>query len=173
MNIISVIEQEVKFSNDSAEGSSQYRAGYVEGLEVIAEFVSVVMATDTVATASCPAVKRMLEFWAINNSQSISFSNDTPQDLPVTSDATACPLDRNRNVIDGQAINEQEARILRMAVAVIRSHNNDYADFLKFWLDEYGATALSPNPPSLLDEMPFGHNLFDESIVVDAPRYIC
>jgi hypothetical protein len=48
-------------------------------------------------------------------------------------------------------ITEAEKEKLRIALGVLRS-GTDYADFLQFWLSDYGMRVLSPNPPPPLLE---------------------
>ena len=46
-----------------------------------------------------------------------------------------------------------ERKALQIALGVLRS-NTDYADFLNFWLQDYGRQVLSPSPPPpLLPEL--------------------
>ena len=50
-----------------------------------------------------------------------------------------------------EPITEAEIEKLRIALGVLRS-GTDYADFLQFWLLDYGLKVLSPNPPPALLE---------------------
>lgn len=50
-----------------------------------------------------------------------------------------------------EPITEAEKEQLRIALGVLRS-GTDYADFLQFWLLDYGLKVLSRNPPPPLLE---------------------
>ena len=50
-----------------------------------------------------------------------------------------------------EPITEAEMERLRVALGVLRS-GTDYADFLQFWLSDYGLRILSTNPPPPLLE---------------------
>jgi hypothetical protein len=48
-------------------------------------------------------------------------------------------------------ITDSEREKLKIALAVLRT-GTDYADFLQWWLLDYGIRILSPNPPPALLE---------------------
>ena len=63
-----------------------------------------------------------------------------------------------------------ERKALQIALGVLRS-NTDYADFLNFWLQDYGRQVLSPNPPpALLPELSADEERM--LVVRDVPAYI-
>ena len=69
--------------------------------------------------------------------------------------------------IDLASATASEKATLQTALAVLRT-GTDHADFLGYWLKEFGLHVLSPNPPRPLIE----RNEDELPIVIDAPLYI-
>lgn len=59
-NVISAIEQELKFMHDSEEGTKQYRKGYTQALEITAEFLRLVDCDFSLNRNNCSALDRLL-----------------------------------------------------------------------------------------------------------------
>ncbi len=123
MNIVCAIEQEMKFMSDSEEGSPQYHKGYIRALEVIRDFLKLQYGEPYPPSASGPAVQRLMA--------SLSLQLDL-----------ACEKPRR----DLAKPNRFEQEALEIALNVLRS-DTDYADFLGWWLQDYGRQVLSENPP--------------------------
>jgi hypothetical protein len=187
-NIVRAIEQETKFMNDSEERGSQYGRGYLEALQVVAEFLSLHAGDGSVSgKATCSGVERLRESIVLQNEAGL-FGLQTATTQPNGAARTkrtrtektrassapskpAClPAAHEQNLAIDESITRQEQEQLRIALGVLRS-GTDYADFLSSWLEDYGRQILSPNPPPpLLPELTIPEELLQ--VVVDAPAYI-
>ena len=153
---ICAIEQEMKFVDDSEEGSRQYRKGYLRALKIVREFLDCQKPDSTLLpTPSASEVGRLLS------------AAEEPERLHEQLAATSVD---EKESLDLSAANPLEAKVLQIALGVLRS-NTDYADFLNFWLHDYGQRVLSDDPPdSLLPEISTEEEL--ALTIQDAPFYI-
>jgi hypothetical protein len=187
-NIVCAIEQEAKFTNDSEEGTSHYRRGYLRALEIVAAFLSLQADEDSKRKPTCPAVDRLrasvelqselglfrLETPGIKSnaaSRTKKTSNAGNRANRTPSEPALRPREKQeQNFSINEPLTRQEQEQLRIALGVLRS-GTDYADFLTFWLEDYGQPVLSPNPPPpLLPELSGVEEEFQ--IVADAPAYV-
>ena len=69
-------------------------------------------------------------------------------------------------------ITKPEQEILEVALKVLRS-GTDYADFLQWWLLEFGVQVISSNPPApLLEPWPHGSSQDEELIVFEQSPFL-
>jgi hypothetical protein len=127
---IAAIEEEMKYVNDSEDGAKQYRKGYIEALEIVAQFLNVHESGEALYRITRPAVGRLLSFAS----------------LPLR-EGLLCGGQGEFHLAETLTIFEKEA--LQIALGVLRS-DSDYGDFLNSWLRSYGVQVLSPYPPSPL-----------------------
>ena len=156
-NLISVIEQEMKFISDSEEGSRQYRKGYLRALRIVTEFLDLQKPdAGHVRTPTCSAVARLLSMLSL--------------ELGAVHAQPAAVSIEEKETLDYPAINPWEKNALQIALGVLRS-GTDYGDFLCSWLHDYGARVLSSNPP---DPLPPEVSTEEELAlrIQDAPFYI-
>jgi hypothetical protein len=156
MNIARAIEQEMKYIADSEDGSRQFRKGYLRALEIVTEFLDSQKPDSVVPRVPNAAVGRLL-----------SVVEERPEDVHPQLAATAID---DKESLDLPAVNPLEAKVLQIALGVIRS-GTDYGDFLNAWLHDYGQRVLSHDPPDpLLPEISTEEELALR--IQDAPFYI-
>ena len=124
--IMTAIEQETKYVEDSLEGDRQYRKGYVQALEAVSAFL-IGQSGGWSSDADNPAVQRLFAFAALQSEAMPIWGKQL--DLPET-------------------MTPSEQQALEIALAVLRSPDYESSDFLNWWLHHYGMKAISPDEPS-------------------------
>lgn len=111
-NIISVIEQEAKYIQDSAEGHPQFRYGYLAALTTVSEFLAEQKGQNTGKPKS-QNTARLLSF------QSLSHS---------------LPWEQAPTVM--HSLSAEERSTIESVLAVLRSGGEDQ-DYLQWWLQTF------------------------------------
>jgi hypothetical protein len=124
-SIICAIEEEIKYTLDSKEGSPQYRAGYETALNAVVEFLPLQNGGQSSTSTHHPVVTRLLSFAPRPTGESLDEKIE-------------------------KALTESERELLTIALEVLRA-DPDGADYLVWWLTTYGLSSdhsdLVPNWP--------------------------
>lgn len=112
-NIISVIEGEAKYIQDSTEGHPQYRSGYLAELRAVSEFVIQQESESDTCKPRSRSTDRLFGF------QSASRSLPWNETHPMSN-----------------ALNNEEASTLESVLAILRTSGED-KDYLEWWLQTF------------------------------------
>ena len=121
---LAAIEQEIKFTQDANAGTRQYRTGYVAALESVAAFLGLQEGERSPRVTDSAAVKRLLSCVPLRFREDMDGHEEAKAAIPIST---------------------LEKESIEIALGVLRC-DSDHADFLNWWLREYGRKVLSPEP---------------------------